>query len=236
VALPGMARVASTAGPGASSTFMSLGGTLRLSRAAGSPAWSLSARLGREIRLDAILRGDREPVSLCAVAAVPGGGVNCTHKTVGLPVEGTILVHGRSLSLDGSFAVLDHTSGLLPRRTEWRWASASGEGIGLNLVQGFNGEKENAVWLEGQLIKVGEATIEYPKGERLPWRVRTSDGVVDLEFVPEGARRADTNLLVAKSFYVQPVGTFRGTLRPEGRKVFTVERLVGVTEHHVAVW
>ena len=42
-------------------------------------------------------------------------------------------------------------------------------------------------------------------------------------------------LIVAKSRYVQPIGTFSGTLRLPGGEV-AVADLVGVTEDHAARW
>ena len=44
------------------------------------------------------------------------------------------------------------------------------------------------------------------------------------------------NLIVAVSRYVQPIGTFSGVLRPDGRAEVRVDGLCGVTEDHVARW
>ena len=65
-----------------------------------------------------------------------------------------------------------------------------------------------------------------------PWRLSGPDW--QLAFAPSGSRSATENLLVVRSSYVQPVGRFRGTLpHPDGPREVD---LVGVTEHHTAIW
>jgi hypothetical protein len=89
-----------------------------------------------------------------------------------------------------------------------------------------------------KLIPVGAATIEYDAAAPdAPWRVRTEDGCVDLEFRPEGRRAKHQDLVIAASRYVQPVGTFHGTVRPGvGAAAVEVKDLLGVTEDHAARW
>ena len=55
---------------------------------------------------------------------------------------------------------------------------------------------------------------------------------VDLRFTAEATRSRRDNLLVIRSRYEQPFGTFRGTL-PGGVELATG---FGVMERHVAVW
>jgi hypothetical protein len=162
---------------------------------------------------------------------------NSTHTPVCLPARGRAAAGGVSFDLEGSFAAHDHTCGLLARDTRWRWAAASGATIGFNLVEGFNGPVENGVWLDGRLVKVGAAEFQFdPLATTKPWHVRTVDGIIDLEFLPEGERREDRNLMVAASRYVQPIGTFRGTIQPPDGPAVAVSDLLGVTEDHVAKW
>ncbi|MEI4896948.1 DUF2804 family protein, partial [Klebsiella pneumoniae] len=74
-------------------------------------------------------------------------------------------------------------------------------------------EAENALWMDGRLIPVGPVSIEHGTDPLEPWRIRDRDGLVDLHFSPEGARHEDRNLVLASTRYVQPVGTFSGSLR-----------------------
>ena len=94
----------------------------------------------------------------------------------------------------------------------------------------------NALWIDGKLHKVGAARIQFDDGNPLsPWTVSTDDGCIDLTLTPEGIRAEDKNLLVAVSRYVQPVGVFRGTVRPPGGSAMQVT-ICGVTEDHRARW
>jgi hypothetical protein len=226
---PGLSvSVAGTAGEGAESRFR--GPRLSVGLARKGLTWRLAInapRLQATVELDAT----NEPPTLCAVARIEKGVANCTHKTACLPARGEAIANGVRISLDGHTGALDHTSGLLARETVWRWANAAGPQVGLNLVEGFNGPVENVVWQDGELHKVGAARILHDDGVDAAWKVTTDDGAVDLVFTPEGARREDKNLVVARSRYVQPIGTYRGTIR--GRQVTD---LVGVTEDHLAVW
>lgn len=235
--LPGVsAHVSDAPGDGARSTFRTPFLALELERPAGSGAWLVHARGTGGLAIDATLSVTGAPPPLCAVASIEGGVANCTHKTVGLAASGTAVAGGTRFELTGCTAALDHTSGILARDTRWRWASASAPGFGLNLVEGFNGPVENAVWLDGDVIPVGAATFTFdPAATMAPWTIRTDDGRVDLEFVPEGERREDKNLLVAVSRYVQPIGVFRGRVQAGGRTVAVVD-IPGVTEDHVARW
>jgi hypothetical protein len=170
--------------------------------------------------------------TLCAISPIEGGVANCTHKTSCLLASGTAVAGGTTFEFDGYGAALDHTSGLLARDTRWRWASAAGRGIGLNLVEGFNGPVENAVWVDGRIQPVGEAEFRFDAEDPLaPWSIRTPDGAVDLTFAPEGVRVENKNLVFAVSRYVQPIGTFTGTACG-----VRVEGLPGVTEDHHARW
>lgn len=228
------AAVSDRAGPGARTVFASGGTFVRLERR--GDAWEIMARGAGGFEIDATFDALAAPPTLCAIADIPGGVANCTHKTLCLPARGFARAGGRSYDLDGHSGGLDHTSGLLARETVWRWASASRADLGLNLVMGFNGPVENAIWHGGRIHPVGAAEIVYdassPSGL---WRIKTEDGAVDLTFRPEGERRQDKDLVVATSRYVQPFGVFSGVVRPGGVEV-PVADLIGVTEDHSARW
>ena len=231
--LPGfMAKVSHTADVGARTTWSSSTVKLTLERTAAG--WLVMAR-GPYLEIDATL--DEAPApTLCAIARIERGVANCTHKMACLPVRGLARAGSRRYDLDGHTAAIDHTYGLLARDTSWRWASAARADLALNLSQGFNGAVENAVWHEGRLHAVGAAEIVYDASSTTgAWRIRTLDGAVDLTFRPEGQRRQDKDLFIARSRYVQPIGTFSGTLRLPGGDV-TVTDLAGVTEDHTARW
>ncbi len=228
-----MARVSDRAVEGARTSWSGGGARILLER--GADFWRVWARAPGGIELDATLDDGPMP-TLCAVAQIERGVANCTHKVVCLPVRGSARAGLRRWDLDGHTGAIDHTYGLLARDTTWRWASAARADLGLNISQGFNGSVENAVWHDGRVHPVGPAEIVYDASSpRGAWRVRSHDGAVDLTFRPEGERRQEKDLFIAKSSYRQPIGTFSGTLRlPAG--TIEVADLVGVTEDHAARW
>ncbi|HEV8536001.1 MAG TPA: DUF2804 domain-containing protein [Candidatus Limnocylindria bacterium] len=183
--------------------------------------------------------------SVTLIAPVTDGGmVNVTQKASALPVTGEVRTPGRTYSLDGGLGGFDYTNGLLARHTEWRWAfttgrSDDGHTIGLNLVEGFNeagAASENVLWVDGAILALGHARFEFDRGSTLsPWRVTTRDGSVDLEFEPIGQHREERNLIIARSSFVQPFGTFHGTVRtPSGP--LHVSALPGVVEDQRVTW
>lgn len=188
------------------------------------------------LAIDCAFRGDA-PV-LLAVGLAQGGSVHATQKSTALSLQGELHAGGRRFLLDGGVASFDYSNGLLARDTAWRWASAHSRECGFNLQAGYFGASENALWLDGELIALGAARFDYDCADPLaPWHVSTDDGLLDLDFVPEGARREDKNLIVAASRYIQPIGTFSGTVRAApGGEPRRVEQLVGVTEDHASRW
>lgn len=169
-----------------------------------------------------------------------GGGWNVTEKAAGYGVSGTIDLHGRRHALDGR-GWRDWTAGRQDRRTRWRWAaggghSAGGDPVGFNVSTGMNaaGEGEDLVWWDGRPHRL-EVTTLRPAGDDPagPWMVGGPGW--GLELTPWGVRSADENLWVLRSSYVQPIGSFRGTLPgPDGVPVPVLA--TGVTEHHDATW
>jgi hypothetical protein len=222
---------------GARSWFRGPGARLSLVHSAASDTLALAVAV-RGLRLEAALDLRRMAPPLLAVGPVEGGLAHATQKTSALPVQGWAEAGGQRFDLDGAWAAIDASNGLLARETAWRWASAHAPGIGFNLQAGYFGGQENVMWLDGQPIALGSATFDFdPKRPLQPWRVHTDDGLLDLVFTPEGARAQDRDLGVAASRYVQPIGTFSGSVRafPDTAPRFVCD-LLGVTEDHASRW
>ncbi len=190
------------------------------------------------IDLEASLSLQQAPPFLLAVGPIEGGMSHATQKSPGLPVKGHVSVAGQRFDLDGAMGCLDSSNGLLAHDTAWRWACAHGRDVGFNLQDGYFGNHENVLWLDRELIPLGAARFEFDASQPLkPWRVWTDDGLLDLSFQPEGARQQDRNLGFAASHYVQPVGTFAGTVKAsQSAPPRVVTGLVGVTEDHRSRW
>jgi hypothetical protein len=175
---------------------------------------------------------------LLAVGTVAGGAAHATQKSSGLALSGELRLAGQRYSLSGGVASFDYSNGLLARETAWRWASAHSLTLGINLQSGYFGDRENALWLDGGIFPLGAARFEFDEHKPMaPWHISTSDGLVDLEFVPQGMRRQDKNLLIAASRYVQPIGLFHGVVQAaQDSKRHMVKNLIGVTEDHQSRW
>lgn len=121
-----------------------------------------------------------------------------TSKHQARPATGTLRVGGqvRPIGTDTlAWATLDVGRGRWPYRALWNWAGGAGttcEGhtVGLQLGSKWTdgtGMTENGIILDGRLTKIGEELIwdyriDRPLG---PWRVRNSEGTLELTLVPE---------------------------------------------------
>jgi hypothetical protein len=233
--------VADTAGEGCDVRVKSGASRISFRRARGASAYDLDVSV-RDLSIRAQLESKGAPPPIGVVARIPGGVVNTTEKGALLDVRGEATLVGRRVTLDGALGGYDYTQGLLARRTSWRWAFAlgrakTGERVGLNLVEGFVGEPECAAWIDGELhpLAVGRFTFD-PKKPLAPWQVRTDDGGVDLRFEPAGLHAEHKNFGVIASRFVQPVGTFSGTLAVQGRSPLELDRVLGVTEDQDVLW
>ncbi len=120
-----------------------------------------------------------------------------TSKHQARPATGTLTVGDRKYRLgdnDAAWGVLDVGRGRWPYRTRWNWgggAGPAGDGrtIGLQIGGKWTdgtGFTENGVLIDGRLTKIGdELAWDYDWDRPLePWRVRSSDGAMDLTLVP----------------------------------------------------
>jgi hypothetical protein len=130
--------------------------------------------------------------------------------------------------------VIDDTAGYHARHTEWCWSAGVGEspeGIALawNLVSGVNDPphgSERAVWVAGEPHEV--EPVQFSADLRL---IDSADGS-QLRFGAEAERSRSENLVIFKSDYRAPFGTFSGGL-PGG---IALAHGLGVMEHHRALW
>ena len=221
----------------------------------------VTAKVGSPVGLPAISKPAVELDLAFDIEAAPGltviSGldttppmVSTTGKNAALPVSGEVRVRiggfVHDFSVHQGLGGFDFTSGMLPRRTQWRWAFftgrlADGRPIGMNLTSRFSGlagaARENSLWLDGALYALDpDADIAYDRDDPgAPWRVRSSDGDVELEFEPIGVHREALNLGVIRSNFLQPVGLFHGTVRVAGQTV-AIEGMPGVVEDQDTLW
>jgi len=163
------------------------------------------------------------------------------------PVSGVLEVGSEKVDFasDRHVGLLDYHKAFYPRSTFWRWATfatidAAGSLLGVNLTHNvikddtrFN---ENCIWHGNRLTLLGAARFDIPRDRMQPWRIRTEDGKVDLELVPQGRRREKVNLGLVKSAYDQPYGLYSGTLTDSEGVRHQVDRVFGLAEDHTSLW
>lgn len=186
-------------------------------------------------RLRLALDVERGGDGLSALASAPGRPFHHTWKLCALRSRLRFTLDGQPHEADSSSA-LDFTLGYPPRSSLWNWASldglrADGRMVGINLVAHFMNGLENALWLDGELHPLAQATFAY-RPERLlaPWQVRSVDGRVDVVFEPGGQRAEHVQALWLKSRFAQPFGRWHGTVDGIAASGY------GVVEEHAALW
>lgn len=163
-----------------------------------------------------------------------GGAYAWTRKQGGVPARGVVRIGGAERRLDG-LAVVDDSAGYHARRTAWRWSAGVGRTADArvaawNLVAGLHdapGASERTVWLDGEPVEAAPATFAADLSA-----VATPGDGGDLRFASEAVRERTENLLLIRSSYRQPFGTFSGLL-PGG---VALAEGFGVMEQHTAVW
>jgi hypothetical protein len=194
-------------------------------------------------RLRARVEVTADVTPLLLTTETPGGGWNCTVKAAGTTVRGTVAVGDHEWTLsERAGGWRDWTSGRQDRTTVWRWAAAAGHAsdgrrVGLNVGTGLNaaGDGEDVCWWDGVPVPLRVNTLR-PRSESDAagaWEVGGPGW--HLSFEADGVRAKHERLPLVVSRYVQPIGTFTGTLPdPDGRP--REVHLTGVTEDHLAIW
>jgi Protein of unknown function (DUF2804) len=166
-----------------------------------------------------------------------GGAYAWTRKQGGVRAHGTVRVRSGERTVDAR-AVIDDSAGYHARDTAWRWCAGvgraeDGRSVAWNLVAGINDppqHSERTVWVNGAPVEVGPvAHFAADLGA-----VATDDGV-DLRFASEAVRERRENLLLVRSEYRQPFGTFSGAL-PSAAGPLALAEGYGVMEQHTARW
>jgi hypothetical protein len=157
-----------------------------------------------------------------------GASYGWTRKQGGIRAHGTAMIGGEPRAIDAR-AVIDDTAAYYARHTRWHWSAGvgratDGRAVAWNLVAGVNDPPEHSertVWIDGE-----------PQ-EPPPCSFAADLSAVDgLRFDAEATRERRENLLLIRSFYRQPFGTFSGAL-PGG---LTLAEGYGVMEEHDVHW
>ena len=192
---------------------------------------------GKKLQTDFTLLKEFDGIT--AIAPALKRPFNTTYKLASATVQGSLQVQDERKEFVAQ-GVLDVSLGYPARRTFWHWAcfcgtSAEGKRIGINLVGNHNDGLENTLWIEGESAFIQKTDFQPgEKPESDPWKIQSKDGSVSLEFFPEGARREKINYLLISNNFTQAFGSFRGTLKHQGRD-WAISGS-GVCEIHSALW
>lgn len=162
-----------------------------------------------------------------------GGAYIWTRKQGGVPARGRVRLPDREIPIDAR-AFIDDSAGYHDRRTAWRWSAGlgtatDGRALAWNLVDGIHDsarDSERTVWIDGLPREVGPVDFAPDLS-----RIAFAEGG-ELRCAAEAARAREDNLLLFRSSYAQPFGTFGGTL-PGGVEL---AEGYGVMERHDVVW
>lgn len=203
--------------------------------------WALSERTvigGRGVRLDSGHVRVVDPRVQLEIALEEAAGIESvcpsgdayawTRKQGGIAARGRVCLDGDIVELAGR-AVVDDTAAYYERHTRWFWSAGigtetGGRPVAWNLVAGVNDppdHSERTVW-------IGDEARESPPCVFTP----DLSAVDTLRFTAEAERVSRENLIVVRSRYRQPFGTFSGAL-PGGIELSSG---LGVMEDHDVWW
>jgi hypothetical protein len=180
--------------------------------------------LDRAIQLDLQLEETAGVETVCQT----GSSYAWTRKQGGVRATGRALIDGEPRVVGGR-AMIDDTAAYYERHTRWLWsagvgAARDGRELAWNLVSGVNDPpagSERTVWIDGEPVEAGPAAF-----------AADLSGVDRLRFSAEAVRERHDNLLLVRSSYRQPFGTFSGEL-PGGVEL---AEGYGVMEAHDVRW
>jgi hypothetical protein len=156
-----------------------------------------------------------------------------TRKQGGIPARGHVRVGAREWEVNGP-AFVDESAGYHDRITSWRWSAgvgtaADGRSLAWNFADGIHDsprDSERTVWVDGEPSEPGPVGFATDLSG-----IALAEGG-ELRFATEATRLRDDNLLVLRSRYEQPFGTFSGVL-PGGLEL---AEGYGVMERHEVRW
>ena len=174
-----------------------------------------------------------EPGAPVETVSQHGASYIWTRKQGAVRVRGSVELDGERVDVD-ALGCVDDSAGYHARHTAWEWSAGAGTArdgrtVGWNLVTGLHDEaigSERTIWVDGEPVEAPRVSfgraldaVRFPGGE-------------ELRFTEEARRARRDELGVFASDYVQPFGTFAGTL--PGGLVLVAGR--GVMERHTARW
>jgi hypothetical protein len=167
-----------------------------------------------------------------------------THKAA-LPTSGSMIIDKTEIVLEqtSAIALIDEQKTYYPYFSFWKWATAAGYSddgklLAFNLCRNMIADdedfNENCVWLDGKIYCLKGARFEF--GDIMkPWKMKTTDGKLDLSFAPLGKRAKKISAaggLILSDFH-QPFGLYNGTFTDDQGIRYPIKNFFGLAEHHI---
>ncbi|BDS12479.1 DUF2804 domain-containing protein [Aureispira anguillae] len=163
-----------------------------------------------------------------------------TYKNLLLPTNIQLTKKGQTQQFNNLYGGIDFSKGYPPKHTDWNWTSflgklEDGTPVGINIVDQFNQNLENAVWIGTERILIGAVSYQYgPPLEHSLWKVVALEGNLELSMQPNGSRKENINIKLLKSKFTQVFGVIEGRILHQNQW----KKLIGygVMEEHEAIW
>lgn len=174
------------------------------------------------------------------------------QKIIGFKAQGTVCLGEDEImqfNEDNSRGILDWGRGVWPYKNTWYWGAACGDydghELGFNIGYGFGNTKsgtENMIFYDGVAHKLEHINIEISslnkKNERymLPWKITSSDGRFEMDFIPIIDRFSNTDIGIIGSNQHQVFGVYTGKLVLDNGKEINIKNFLGFAEKVVNKW
>lgn len=195
---------------------------------------------GKKFQISLQCTNNEHGLSFLCPSKGPKRPFHYTYKNLLLPTDIKFTEKGQTQQFKQVHGSIDFSKGYPPKHTQWNWTSflgtlEDGTPVGINLVDQFNQNMENAVWIGTERILIGNVTYEYNKPlEQSLWKVQSVDGRLELQMTPNGSRKENINVKVLKSKFTQVFGSINGKILHQNQwKSLTGH---GVMEEHEAIW
>lgn len=204
----------------------------------------VKVNIAKELTVDVLIdeQTNYQPLAVCCRAGYSGWVF--TQKSTALELNGDIIWQGNKIDSSELLASVDWSCGYMRRETFWLWSSLSckttdGTKIGFNLAAGVNetSQTENGLWVNDRLIKLDMADFTFDRNDRQKeWKISTSDGHINLSFIPEGERKEKINAGFIASNFTQLFGRFYGSVKDQNGIEHLIDGATGFCEDHYAKW
>lgn len=197
--------------------------------------------IGKDFELQINFDNNKHGLSfICPAENTSKRPFHFTYKNLLVPMDVRVKYHQKERVYQQVYGSIDFSKGYPPKHTTWNWLSFTGQtdsgiAVGINLVNNFNANLENAVWIGTKRYLWEEVAFEYsPPLTTSDWKVVGKNNDLELTLCPNGNRKENINLKWLKSKFIQVFGKIEGKIKIENQWLNISGQ--GVMEEHEAIW